>query len=275
MAKTSAPSFYEEITAAINHFQAFGFKSQAQLEEWVARIRRSALLALQSPEKTEAELRRALGDRYRNLVTRGAILNSMPEVSRMTLERVKPKLRRELDRRILASANLISLNRQEAVDTTLRRFQGWATSIPVGGSQVVDKRAEKESIRKPLAKMTFIQRRVVIDQTHKLVDAIRDVVAVDAGALAARWHSPWRKQGYAYRVDHKERDELVYAVRGNWAIDKGLMKPGPNGYTDQIERPGEFVFCACSYQYIFSLAKLPPDMLTKAGTFAIPLKPKS
>ncbi len=265
-------SFFSEITEAISHFQKYGFRSQAELESWVQRIRRAALLTLQTPEETERKLREALGAKYTGLVTKGGILRQMPEVSRMTLDHIKPKLRRELDRRILASANLIKLNREEAMSTTLRRFQGWATSIPEGGSRAVDKVAEKESIRKPLSKLPYIERRVIIDQSHKLVDSIRDVVAVDSGAIAGVWDSPWRRRGYDYREDHKERDGKVYAIRGCWAIDKGLMKAGPAGYTDQITRPGEEVNCSCSYRYVFNLRTLPPDMLTKAGAFAIPAK---
>ena len=177
---------------AINHFQQYGFTSQAALDEWVGKIRRQALLRLQTPAQTEIELRRLLGAKYRSLVTQRGVLTGMPEVSRGTLERVKPKLRRELDRRIMASANLIKLNRAQAVDKTLQRFQGWATSIPVGGSRAVEKGKESENIRKSIGQMSFIERRVSIDQSHKLVAAIRDIVAVEAGAIAVRWHSPWR-----------------------------------------------------------------------------------
>jgi hypothetical protein len=269
---TKAPTFYQEVSAAISHFQAFGFTSQAQLDQWVGRIRRAALLQLKPPAETERELKRVLGDRYKHLVTKAGILNSMPEVSRYTLEKVKPKLRKELDRRIMASANLISLNRQEAVSTTLRRFQGWATAIPPGGSRAPEAKADKDLIRKSLAKMPFEERRVIIDQTHKLVAAIRDITATDAGAIAGMWHSPWRRPGYDYREDHKERDEKIYAIRGNWAIEKGLMKAGPNGYLDAIDGPGFLPFCSCQVQYLFSLSRLPPEFLTKAGMYALPVK---
>ena len=263
-------TLFSVLTEAVNHYRQFGFTSQAELNAWVQRIRGIGLKALQTPAQTEKQLKQALTNRYSQLVTHHGVLRSMPEIARATVERVKPKLRRDLDRRIMASANLIKLNRDEAISNTLRRFQGWATSIPAGGSKIVDPKAKKDDIRKPLAQMDFIQRRVVVDQTHKLVDSIHKIVAEEGGALAARWHSPWRRKGYDYRKDHKERDEHVYAVRGNWALEKGLMKPGPDGYTDEIERPGEFVFCSCSYEYIFTLRKLPDNMLTKAGIYALP-----
>jgi hypothetical protein len=39
----------------------------------------------------------------------------------------------------------------------------------------------------------------------------------------------------------------------------------PNGYTDEIEQPGEFVYCRCYYQWIYALRDLPRDMLTQRG----------
>ncbi len=267
-----APTFYEQVTAAIRHFQRFGFTSQAELDEWVQRLRRAALLKLQTPEQTEREITAALHARYTQAVTKGGLERQMPALPRFTIEKVKPQLRRELDRRISVSASLIKLNRDEAISTTMRRFQGWATSIPPGGSKIVDVKDEKDNVRRALTNLPFHERRVVIDQTHKLVDAITNIVAVEGGAIAARWHSPWRRQGYAARKDHKSRDELVFAIRDCWAIQKGLMKAGPNGFTDQIERPGEFVFCSCTYEYLFYLTSLPLDMLTKAGMYTLPIR---
>lgn len=272
MMATKAPTFFQVVSEAIQFYQEFGFSSRVELERWVARIRVAALKQLKTPAETERDLKRVLGDRYKHLVTKGQILNSMPEVSRFTLEKIKPKLRRELDRRIMASANLIKLNREEAISTTLRRFQGWATSINPGGSRAVDVKEEKETIRKSIAKMPFVERRVIIDQSAKLVAAIRDITAVDGGAIALRWHSPWRRPGYDFRDTHKQRDERVYAIRGTWAIEEGYMKPGPNGYYDAITSVGEEPFCSCHAQYLFTLSKLPPDMLTQKGMYSTPIK---
>lgn len=267
---TKAPTFYGDVTAAVNHFRQYGFTSQTELDAWLARIRRSALLQLKTPAETEALLKRTLTAKYDALVNRGGLQRSMPEIGRVTLDRIKPKLRAELDRRIMVSANLIKLNRQKAIDTTLQRFQGWATSIPPGGSRAVDKAAEKDDIRKSLAQMDFIERRVVIDQTHKLAATINNITAVDNGALAVEWHSPWRRPGYDFRVDHKHRDLQVYAIRGCWALEQGKMKAGPAGYYDEITHVGEEVYCSCTAKYIFALRKLPPDMMTKAGLYALP-----
>lgn len=268
MATKSA--FFSDLTEAVNHFKQYGFTSQTELDDWIARIRRSALLQLKSPAETEAMLKRSLVSKYEALVVKRGVLRNMPEVSSVRLDRVKPKLRAELDRRIMVSANLIKLNRAKAIDTTLQRFEGWATSVPPGGSRAVDKSETKDDIRKALGSMDFIERRVVIDQTHKLAATLNDIVAVDNGALAVEWHSPWRRPGYDFRKDHKERDLKVYAIRGNWALEQGKMKAGSPGYYDEITHVGEEVYCSCTAKFIFALRKLPVDMLTKAGMYALP-----
>ena len=186
-------------------------------------------------------------------------------VERFTIERIKPSLRAELDRRILASASLIRLNRDAAIEKTIQRFQGWATSIPKGGSGAVAKRETKDDIRKSLAQLPFEERRVLIDQGHKLTSSISEILATDGGAIAGVWRSHWRQSGYDYRVDHKDRDEKVYTVRDNWAMQAGLMKVGRAGYTDDITKPGEEVFCRCYYSYLYHLRDLPASMLTAKG----------
>ena len=147
----------------------------------------------------------------------------------------------------------------------MRRFEGWATSIPEGGSKSVDKKKEKESIRKSITKVSFQNRRVTIDQSQKFAASLNAVIANNNGAIAATWHSRWRTAGYDYREDHKERDEKVYAIADNWAIKQGLMKAGSGGYTQDITQPAEEVFCQCRYTYIYSLDYLPDEMLTDKG----------
>jgi hypothetical protein len=120
-------------------------------------------------------------------------------------------------------------------------------------------------VRKSLAQLPFEQRRVLIDQGHKLTSSINDVVARDGGAIAAIWHSHWRQQNYNYRPDHRDRDLRTYLVRGSWAQKGGLVVPGDPGYTDDITQPAEEPFCRCYWQYLYSLRQLPIEMLTKKG----------
>lgn len=191
-------------------------------------------------------------------------------VSRFTLNYLEPKLRAELDRRIMASANLIKLNRTQAIDKTLQRFSGWATSIPpvseisagLSASSRSGVLATSQSIAKSARQIDFEQRRVMIDQSHKLVANIDNIIATHGGAIAAVWHSHWRQPNYQYREPHKDRDLNVYAIRGNWALKKGFMARGEAGYLDDITQPGEEVFCRCYLTYIYNVRSLPDAMKT-------------
>lgn len=258
-------TFFEVLTAAINDLIEYGFDSQHRVESWVEKIRRAAENALIPQAQMQCEMEKALNGAFTRMVTKGGLVNK--DVSKYDIDQLKPKLRAELDRRIMASANLIKYNREECISNTLRRFEGWATSIPKGGSNVVDRVKEKQDIKKSLSKMPFMQRRVIVDQTHKLVSNINDIVAVSNGAIAAKWHSHWRQENYNYRKDHKERDEKIYVIRGNWASEKGYIK-AINGYTDEITTPGEEVYCRCNYVYLYNLRQV-KELLTKKGETAL------
>jgi hypothetical protein len=254
--------FYSVLTAAINDLAQFGFDSIERVARWTAALRAAAERSMVSPIALEQMLRDGLAAIYKRMVDEGDIVRFNPGVGRFTVEQVKPKLRAELERRILASADLIKLNRKQSIDDTVRRFQGWATSVPQGGSDVTRKRDTKDSVRKSLAALPFEERRVLIDQGHKLVSSLNDILATDGGAIAARW----RHHYVTYpRPEHVKRDGAVFLIRGSWAQRRGFVKAGPAGYTDQVEKPGEFVFCRCTYTYLYHLRELPQDMLTKKG----------
>ena len=258
-------TFFEVLTAAINDIIEYGFDSKKRIDGWLKKIKIAANDALMSDEQMQTEMEKALNSTFARMVTKGGLINK--SITKYDIEKLKPRLRSELDRRIMASANLIKYNREKNINEVLQRFEGWATSIPVGGSKAVDRVKEKQTIKKSLTKMPFEQRRVVIDQTHKLVSNINEIVAMDNGAIAARWHSHWRQPNYNYRKDHKERDDKVYVIRNSWAHKEGLIKP-VNGYTDDITSPGEEVYCRCNYVYLYNLRQV-QDLLTKKGQAAL------
>jgi hypothetical protein len=258
-------NFYTLINEAIADIEAHGYDSQQRVDGWMQRIEAAARAAMLPESSVQNALANALTGIWRRQVERGIVLKNHPGISRFSLEHIKPMLRADLDRRIMASAQLIRLNRQQSIAKTLQRFSGWATSIPAGGSNAVDKPEVKEDLKKALRSLPYEERRVAIDQGHKLVATINDVLAVDGGAIAAEWHSNFRQPGYDARPDHKERDGGVYLIRGNWASAQGLVKPGPAGWSDAITQPAEEPFCRCQYHYVYSLRRLPEDMLTAKG----------
>lgn len=259
----------ETIRAAVNDFAAHGFDSQNRINRWLEALEKAIRQSLKPPHVMEQTLRDALGATFKRLLEQGTILSRHPNVARFTLQKIAPRVRNELDRRILTSVNLIRLNRTESIEKTLRRFTGWATSIPAGGSDQVDKRKVKQDIAKPMQRLPFEQRRVLIDQGHKMTANISAVIATDQGAIACKWFSHWRQPNYNYREDHKERDQHIYLIRGSWAQDKGFVKPGPNGYSDEITQPAEEPFCRCRWVYIYNLRDLPDDMVSNKGRDAL------
>src|SRR6185312_4824144 len=262
-------AFRRTIMDAVADIEAHGYDSQQRIEFWIAEIRKAAIASMVPAHMLEAALNETLRSIYRRLIEKGQIVRLHPGIARFTIERIKPQLRAELDRRIMASANLIKMNREQAIAKTIQRFSGWATSIPAGGSEAVEKREVKTHIRKSLAQLPYDERRVLIDQSHKLRASLSDIIAVDGGAVALVWRSHWRTPGYDYREDHRERDGKVYTLRGNWAIERGLMKAGPAGYYDDITAVGSEIFCRCYATYLYALRDLPAEMLTRKGRDAL------
>jgi hypothetical protein len=105
-------------------------------------------------------------------------------------------------------------------------------------------------------------RRVAIDQGHKFMATLSQIIANDGGAIAGIWHQHYTRHP---RHAHRQRDGKVYLIRGSWAHKAGFVKPGPAGYADEITQPGEEVYCRCTFEYLYGFRKLPPDMLTDDG----------
>lgn len=261
-------SFFEIITAAIADFEKHGYDSQYRLDTWMNAITDAARSAMTTQSILENELRRVFQTTYDRIVKGDALIKVHPGISRYKLEMIKPKLHAELQRRLMSSNHLIRLNREDMINRTRQRFSGWATSIPAGGSKVTDTREVKENVSKALKSLPFNERRVMIDQGHKFVADLNNIIAVEGGAIAGKWRSHYRQPGYDFRPDHKERDSRIYAIRGNWAIIQGLINKGA-GYTDDMTAPGEEVFCRCQIVYYYNLRDVPDEMLTAKGREAL------
>ncbi len=261
--------FARLIADAVAYFAEHGYSDQAVLNEWLRRLR----IAAQAEEISDLDmygmLRRHMGGIFDRTTSDSYVKQYAGGVGRFTVERIKPALRAELDKRIHTSVDLIKLNRAEATEKTLRRFAGWTTSVPDGGATDAQRKGVVAEIAKPTREMKYIARRVAIDQGHKLAADVSHMIAMENAAIAAEWHSHWRRPGYQYREEHKERDGRVYAIRGSWAMKRGLMKAGAAGYLDDITQPGQEVNCTCYVRYISNISGLPEDMLTKKGKEAL------
>lgn len=259
--------YFDTITNAVNDLTLHGFDSMARVNYWTEEVRKAATRASATPERMQQMLSDYLTLIYTRLVDKGQIAKYHPGVGRFTLDKVRPQLRAELDRRIMAAAELITLNKAATMEKTLQRFRGWATSLPArDNTRTTDKPEVKDNIKKALKQHTFEERRVLIDQGHKLTASVNEVMAAGGGAIALIWHSHWRQVGYNYREDHKERDGDVYLLRNTWATERGLVKPGTAGWYDAVTAVAEEPYCRCYAQYLYNPRDLLPyGMLTKKG----------
>ncbi|HDI6025872.1 TPA: hypothetical protein PN974_005034, partial [Escherichia coli] len=169
-------TLYEVLTDAVNYYVNHGWDSEKSLLEWCRKLRVAA--QRETPDDTVA--RKHLTAIYSRLVIDGGALRDQPPdgPKKITVEKLKPEFRKELDRRIFASANLIKLNREQAIEKTIQRFQGWVTSIPPDGVSEIDRREVKSGFQKSVKDMDFISRRVAIDQGHKLASNVKYLLAV-------------------------------------------------------------------------------------------------
>jgi len=257
--------FSDTIKAAVSDLLLHGYDSQERLQTWLSKLYGAANQSLVPAGMIQSRLASALSNVYHKQINSDKFLNKHAGVSKFTIEQIKPRLRSELERRILASADLIKMNREASIQRTLHRFAGWASSIPKGGTKSEKRTEVDKDLRKSFTRLPFEERRVIIDQGHKLVGAINSIIAEDGGAIAGIWHSHWRETGYDFRPRHKQFDTRIFVLRNNWAMRDGLMKLAGRFYTDQIEQPAVEIYCRCYYQYLYLLEDLPKDMLTSKG----------
>jgi hypothetical protein len=258
-------SFRELLTDAINELSRVGYLNPAEIEEWLMVLRAAAERDLGPENYIDSDVRAGFERLFNRFVDGVKLPEHVEGVDRFTKHMIKPKLWGELDRRIKASADLIKMHRREAIERTMRRFQGWATALPPGGDDTIDRRETKTLLGQDLVNYRYHRRFVDTDQGHKLIANVANIVAVEAGAIAGTWHSHGATDpSYNARVDHLDRDGKTYLIRDSWAHRQGLVKP-VNGYLDQITAPAVEPNCRCWLTYHTSPRRLPDAFLTKRG----------
>lgn len=263
------------LSAAVKDLIANGF-DDVRVKAWSARLLGALSRALLPASFLRARLQTQLSRELKRVLSPAQLVRRHPGVSRFTLKEMTPKMQRELTQRINASADLITLNREASIRRTLQRFQGWATSIPHGGSETLSVAKETKLLRRSFASLPFEERRVIIDQGHKLVSSVNSLIAEEGGAIAAIWHSHWRELNYDYREAHKKLDGEVFLLRDTWATRGRLVKAPASRFSDSLpSQPAEEVFCRCYWQYLYALQDLPRDLLTAKGKEQIISKRKA
>jgi hypothetical protein len=157
------------------------------------------------------------------------------------------------------------------LDTQIREcdamVQQFLERVPMGGTKDKDIKSRITEIKKELRPLAKWDRLFYVHKAMSFPAEVEFLFSLEGNSLAAIWHyNPIDEQtDYPKTYDHKHRDGLVYAVRGNWAITKGLMKAGPNGYLDETSRPSQEIGCMCHLQWLYSINRLPTNMVTEKG----------
>ncbi len=258
--------FQQVLAEAINEFADTGYISKERLDYWMGRLRLLADQSLRPSEDQIQIIRNGLEKMFSKHLRKAP--KSHPQLSVRDITSIEPELRPILERRIMASAALIKLNRQQAIDMTMRRFSGWASSMPLGGTRDVKKSKVKTDISKPLRSASYETRRLLIDQGHKMAANINKTVADQYGALAYEWQHIEPFPGYDSRPEHLKRNTHIYLIRGSWAHQQGLVKKHGQ-WADEIDQPAEAINCRCAAVYLYSLRDLPEEALTEKGKAAL------
>jgi hypothetical protein len=258
-------SFYSTLSEAVDDVLAHGFDGTERLDKWLGRLKNS-IEGILAPEPILIRaLKAKLSQTFKRATSPKALVKRHPGAGGFTPANVRAELRDTLDRHIAMSAKLIKLNRRAAVDEMLKRFAGWVSSVPAGGSREPDREETKKQVKRGISALPFEERRVIIDQGHKLTASIDNVIAVDGGAIAMIWHHV-NQENYDARPEHVGRDGVTFLLRGSWADKQKFVK---GRYYDEITAVAEEPFCRCWAEYVYALRDLPVEMLTTKGKEAL------
>ena len=127
----------------------------------------------------------------------------------------------------------------------------------------------------PIMKNPKVQEIV---KKHSGFEALKKISIEEgkqSGAIAAKWDAQvhnvkqemqeWADEMCCQFPGHKERDGNLYAIKGNWALQKGLMTEGTGVVDLEDESLFEDEGCICCFRYKQGLRDLPYSMLTEKG----------
>jgi len=156
-------------------------------------------------------------------------------------------------------------------DEQLKQFyellSSFVSQVPIGGSKDKSIKSKMSNIKRELRSLVKWSQLFYAYKAASFPSEVEYLFALKGNPIAAVWrYNMLDEQGeYQKTYDHKGRDGSVYAVRGNWALEKGLMTVGPNGYIDETGRPKQEIGCMCWNEWLYGLRDLPDEMLTVKG----------
>ncbi len=127
----------------------------------------------------------------------------------------------------------------------------------------------------PIMKNPKVQKIIKERSGFKALSGISIELAKETEAIMVEWDAmvkevqpedqEWADEMCCQVPRHKEKHGKKYAVKGNWALEKGLMNKG-DGLVDLDD---EFLFseeeCKCRFIPFRNLRDLPESMMTEKG----------
>ncbi len=174
-----------------------------------------------------------------------------------------PSLRNLLEECVAVHAEQAGVFLAQQRSTFERLLSDFIDEIPEGGTKAAVVRSHVNPIKNALAEL--LQWAADLDrlQATSFASEVRDFLTPAANnAIAMVWrYSPWS----CLVSSHRDLDERLYAVRGNWALQKGLMLVPSGGFSDEVKSRRRELGCMCTFQFVFNVTGLPTDTLTPAG----------
>ena len=174
----------------------------------------------------------------------------------------------------------------QQLDELHSRLDEFLGQVPSGGTKDKAVKSKITELKQEIRHFVKWYKLFNVYKAQSLASEIQYIFSLQGNPLAAIWlYNRIDEQGeYRKTYDHKIQDGNFYAVQGNWAIEKGLMRVGPHGYINDSSRPAQEIGCMCRLQWVYNLRDLPGDLLTTKGqsvlertrsNIAVPLEPQN
>lgn len=279
---TDAKAAIDAVGALLSAFLKSGPQSpihHAEIERQVLEIVRANIIS--SEQSTDAYKRRC-DEFLATVIKRGGLpIREIMSADSDVTSRGTTATRRRTAKKSIPRAKLQS-NHKSCVDNyrrestlyldgelnTLRDIlRDFIREVLAGRSKEPATRRKITAIKGAFRDLTNWDRFFSTIKNDSFPASLRRTFDLEGKPIAAIWrYSVLDEQGeFRNAYSHKDRADRVYAVRGNWAIEKGLMKIGASGFIDETIQPGEELDCMCRFQWLFNLGALPEEMRTAKG----------
>ena len=169
-------SFQKLLREAAKHFTTSGYTSQSDINHWRVRLLTAAEQHL-DPEGARETIRRTLGKAFFKAIGEGRVAKRHGSVHKFTIDRLEPKLKDELERRMYAAQELLDGDKRATLERIHNRFLGLATA----GANPGEAQAAASAIGKAARDSRAQERMVAVDQTKKMVATLDEIIAKDGG----------------------------------------------------------------------------------------------